>query len=171
MKQHNDFADSLTDPLTGLPNRRGLESLLANAYRLAREHQQPLTLVAVDLDRFAEFNSTYFIPTGDRAIIEISRAIALEVGAKDLVARDGGDQFCVILPDTDMEAARQQAERIREAIACKSIAVRGNNVTVTASLGVTGATFTEDNFWDVYHRAREALQRAKKTGGNRVLVT
>jgi len=129
-----------------------------------------LSLIAIDLDRFSDINARFFIPGGDSVIASISRLVSLLSISPDLAARDGGDQFSLILPATESASARQEAERIRKKIARNPIRVRDEVVEITASVGVATATFTEAEPWELYLRARNAVHQAKDLGGNRVAV-
>jgi len=170
MYHPNEIGAPLLDPFTGLPNRRGLRLCLAEEYGRARNLQVPLAILAIDLDRFAEVNERYFLPGGDAVIAEVARVLSSSARASDFVARDGGDQFSVVMVETTSEAARLQADRMRQAIALTSIELRNESVSVTASIGIASATFTEADPWDLFRRARRAVHRAKDLVGNQVAV-
>jgi diguanylate cyclase (GGDEF)-like protein len=164
----------LMDSMTGLPNREGFRQLLAEEYERAKRLQLPLSLLALDLDHFREINRTYFLPAGDQVFAEVARRVARAARPGDVVVRDGGDQFSVILPGTAGDQARREAERIRLAVASAPVRLtKGYNsaeVPVTVSIGVVTATFEEADAWELFTRARDAVHRAKDAGRNRVEV-
>src|SRR5438105_1018831 len=102
--------DSLIDPLTRLYNRRGFQLQLAEEYSRARALGLPVSVLAIDLDRFDEINARYFLPGGDKVLTEVARLVSSMARTGDVVVRDGGDQFSAILRETDSENARREAE-------------------------------------------------------------
>ncbi len=148
---------ALTDPLTGLPNRRALEMALEReAARVARG-EEPFSLVLLDLDDFKRVNDEKGHPEGDRLLKEVGRYLVGHVRKGDLVGRWGGEEFALLLPKTHGEQAARLAERLREGL---------KGLGVTASLGV--ATYGGD-LADLYRRADQALYRAKEGGKDRVV--
>jgi diguanylate cyclase (GGDEF)-like protein len=177
MTSHDEFAVSLMDPFTGLYNRRGLRLRLAEKYERATQLRVPLSLLAIDLDLFAEINNKFFIPAGDKVIAEIACALTRSAGSEDVIARDGGDQFSLILRGIDGQYAYidgqyayDEAERMRLVIATTLVEYRNEQIAVTASLGVASATFSEAEPWELFMRARNAVRGAKEAGRNTVVV-
>jgi diguanylate cyclase (GGDEF)-like protein len=164
--------ESVFDPLTRLYNRRGFKQRLVEEYDRARNLRLPLSVLALDLDHFREVNRRASIPGGDLVLAEVARRVATAARPGDLVVRDGGDQFSVILPGTDGEEACREAERIRLAISSAPIKLAtpyfSGEVPVAVSVGVATATFQESESWEVFVRARDAMHRAKDSGRDRV---
>ena len=166
--------ESVFDPLTGLYNRRGFQQRLVEEYDWARNLGLPLSVLAIDLDRFRDINRRVFLPGGDQVLAEAARRVATATRPGDLVVRDGGDQFSLILPGTDNEEACREAERIRLAVVSAPVQLAmtcfSEEVLVTVSVGVATATFEEAEAWEVFVRARDAVHHAKDAGRNRVAV-
>lgn len=150
---------SLHDALTGLANRRLMETELERDIARAKRSGEPLSALMIDVDHFKRYNDTHGHSAGDRLLQVIAKTISEEIRATDLAARYGGEEFTVILPDTSLKNALGVADRIRSAVEM------GTGVSV--SIGV--ASFQSDmdalKFLD---KADEALYRAKQNGRNRV---
>ncbi|NGZ28619.1 MAG: diguanylate cyclase [Magnetococcales bacterium] len=161
--------ESLTDPLTGVLNRRAFDKYLEREYARVKRHQSPLSVVLFDLDHFKRINDTYGHPVGDKVLINVAEKATQSLRQADVIARYGGEEFILLLPDTNQEEAVRAAERIRESILKMRFRVRGELVTITSSFGVstwrgemTPAILVES--------ADQALYRAKQEGRNRVVV-
>jgi diguanylate cyclase (GGDEF)-like protein len=159
---------SVTDPLTGLANRRQLEGSLRDEWRRARRSGAPLTVAILDVDWFKEFNDRYGHREGDRCLQRIATETASNVRKTDLVARYGGEEFAIVMPHSSLEAGRETAERVRRAISeldRRSPPERA----VTVSVGVATLTDTDQESTDqLLERADGALYQAKRAGRNRV---
>lgn len=161
------------DPLTGLYNRRYAMPRLQRLLRTARGNRQPLAVLALDLDRFKLINDTLGHAAGDNVLVEVARRLAETVRPRDLVARSGGEEFWIALPETDAARARQVAQALREQIRANPIPMteRGAPVRVTISIGVAvaepqdGDGETLDGLLD---RADRALYAAKADGRDQV---
>ncbi len=154
---------SLTDPLTGLRNRRAFFDGLEQAIGRARRHGEPLALAIADIDRFKSYNDAFGHPDGDEALEKVAAALAEESRTSDLVARYGGEEFAVVLSKTGLEGALVLAERFRRAVE----AIAWERRPVTLSLGV--AAWRPDMGADALVGAADrALYRAKERGRNRV---
>ncbi|GBD42163.1 Diguanylate cyclase VdcA [bacterium HR39] len=155
-----------TDPLTGLWNRRHLGEELA---RIAAEGR-PASLLLVDLDGFKRFNDSYGHLVGDRVLRAVAEILRRHVKEGDVVARWGGEEFAVLLPETDEERAVEVAERLRAELAGRRLRNRGTGEElgrVTLSVGVAERLADEEvDSWIA--RADAALYRAKRSGRNRV---
>jgi two-component system, cell cycle response regulator len=161
-------ADAMTDPLTGLANYRGLSEHLERELERSRRYEEPLSLITLDLDRLKTINDEYGHDAGNEAIRLVAQALRGAVRSFDLVARQGGDEFAVLLPNTGSGEAARLADRLRNEIAQRS--VRG--VNLSASVGV--ASRERDSMLDgpaLVKASDEALYRAKYAGRNRVEVT
>jgi diguanylate cyclase (GGDEF)-like protein len=168
---------SITDPLTGLANRRRLEESLRDEWQRAKRTHTPLSLAMVDIDHFKQYNDRHGHREGDRCLQRVATQLSRNVRGNDLVARYGGEEFAVVMPDTGGAAAREAAERIRLAISALGEPLTADRV-VTTSVGV--ATLQDAEHPDAYElserqgtdqlveRADAALYEAKRTGRNRV---
>ncbi len=164
---------AMTDPLTGLYNRRYAQNYLARVIAQARDRHSPFTLMVLDLDRFKRVNDRYGHAVGDEVLVEVARRLRANLREVDLVARLGGEEFLVVLPDTGRTEAEHAAERLRRVIGERPVHVasRGVHVPVTMSIGVlVGAgdaqpTAPTD---ELLERADRALYASKSEGRNQV---
>jgi diguanylate cyclase (GGDEF)-like protein len=162
---------SVTDPLTGLANRRRLEESLQGEWQRAQRTHTPLSLAMVDIDHFKRYNDRHGHREGDRCLQRVAGQLESNVRDTDLVARYGGEEFAIVMPDTDAIAARDVAERLRLAISALAEPLAADQV-VTASVGVATLHGTERHGTDqLVERADGALYEAKRTGRNRVRTT
>lgn len=162
---------ALTDALTGIANRRKFDERLVEEWRRARRDASPLSLVIIDLDYFKNFNDTYGHQGGDRALIEVARALqTCAERPADLVARYGGEEFVALLPATGASGAIALAEKLRAAVSSMEIAHEGSSLGhVSASIGVATRVPAEGaGPEELFDAADEALYRAKLGGRNRV---
>jgi diguanylate cyclase (GGDEF)-like protein/PAS domain S-box-containing protein len=161
---------ALTDPLTGLHNRRGLEGRSEALH--FRPGGVPITQVwiMVDIDHFKRVNDTYGHEAGDEVLKAVAEALRSTARVADIVARFGGEEFVLVLPDTSAEVAARIAERLRLAIEALSTDVDGQVIRVTASFGVAQRA-TQESQLEVLERADAALFSSKKDGRNRVTMS
>ncbi len=160
---------SVTDDLTHLYNSRYLNAALRREVERSRRYHSPLSIIFLDLDGFKSVNDCHGHMWGSRTLVEVGAVVRETVRAIDVVARFGGDEFTVILPQTDRRGARVIAERLRERIAgARYLKAYGLDVHVTASLGI--ATYPEDGRTgeDLLACADRAMYRAKEAGKDRV---
>lgn len=151
-----------TDSLTGLDNRRALTEQLTRASAHARRHEEPLSVMMIDLDRFKHTNDTYGHDAGDQVLCTVADCMRDVLRADDIYGRWGGDEFLVALPTTDGESARTTAERLRDTAADVPLATIGLPAGVALSVGiVTGMHETSS---DLVRAADAALYRAKADG-------
>ncbi len=157
-----------TDTLTGLSNRRHFTATLEAELRRALRHERPLSLIVLDLDRFKQVNDQHGHAMGDRVLVSSARAIEDVVREVDLVGRLGGEEFAVLVPETDLSGAFRLAERIRANIAASGVVdSRGEPLRVTASLGVAALGVSGSDADSLLLAADDALYRAKANGRNR----
>ncbi|MDU9401746.1 diguanylate cyclase [Pseudomonas sp. zfem004] len=163
LDENRDLAER--DPLTRTANRYRLEKTLEQECERARRYRQPLALIAMDLDDFKPINDLHGHARGDAALVEVTESIRECLRAQDLLARWGGDEFVVVLPQTALEEAREAARRIRQAVA--SMAPVGD-CQLTMSYGVVQWQDGEDQR-ALLARADKALYRAKAAGKNAIV--
>ena len=160
---------AMTDPLTNVPNRLGYEKRVAQEFSRWQRYDSPLSLLVCDIDFFKRINDTYGHKAGDRALIAIAKSIDLHIRETDYLARVGGEEFVVLLPETGLEEAKVVAEKLRKGVEACAFVYDGKPVPITISGGV--AEFDKgDKVDDVYVRADKALYRAKDQGRNRFLT-
>jgi len=162
---------AVTDELTGVYNRRFLEDSLGTYVAEAGEEGKPLSLVMVDLDRFREMNTLYGLAKGDEAIKSAAGIFRSLLRATDVIARYGGDEFVIILPDTEPAHATQLMSAVCAAVASLPIlkGLSGPLTSVTASMGVAGLPAHATDLSALRAAADAALYRAKEEGRNRVV--
>ncbi len=162
---------SITDPLTGLLNRRYFQERLEEEIARSRRHGRSLSLMMLDIDGFKTYNDTFGHPSGDRLLKLVSEAIMRTVRSMDIVARYGGDEFLVLLPETEPARAAQIAERIRGDVADVALEpgstpARGI-VAVTVSIGIAGYPRNGATLEEIISQVDRALYQAKSRGKNR----
>jgi len=155
---------SLTDPLTGLRNRRGFEDHLESEFARARRSRAPLSLFMLDIDDFKKYNDTFGRVQGDEVLRRVAGLLQHYTRTGDLVARYGGEEFVAILPDTTEMEAAQIAERLCDAISTAPWHLR----QVTVSIGVGNLHSLTLTPFDFVHSVDEALYAAKHNGKNQV---
>lgn len=157
----------LLDPLTGIPNRRGLFDKLAPWLALARRPGTPTALVLIDLDQFKRINDSYGHPAGDAVLRQVVEVCNSQLRDSDQLGRLVGVELALLLPRTDLPEALLVAERMRAAIAGAAIKTERAMVKVSASFGVTTIR-ADDTTVTLFKRADEALRAAKQGGRNQV---
>ena len=161
---------SLTDALTGLPNRRRFDETSGRAVKSVGRTGKPLSLLVVDADHFKRFNDRHGHAVGDEVLRGLARCLTASVHRPDdLVARVGGEEFALLLPDTDEEGAARIAAKVHETVATLGVAKAGlaaGAVTVSVGLAVANGAGA-DAMDDLYRRADAALYEAKAAGRNR----
>jgi diguanylate cyclase (GGDEF)-like protein len=153
---------SLRDPLTGLSNRRLMEIVLERLMAEGRRYKTPFSALMIDIDSFKKYNDTYGHSAGDTLLLRISEIIKDSIRSSDVPIRYGGEEFLVLLPETDKNSASETAERIRREIALRT--------PVSVSIGVASYDDSVSSGKEVIDRADFALYRAKQSGKNRVEV-
>jgi len=162
------------DPLTGVKNRSGMQDVLEREIGLCTRHQQPLTLMMLDIDYFKSINDRFGHLCGDEVLKLVTQAVVSCVRTSDLVARYGGEEFVVALPNTAVDGAMMLAERIRLAVSEQtySATLAASNVSVhRVSISIGVATYQlGDGVAALIERADKALYQAKEQGRNRVVL-
>ena len=159
-------AQSTTDGLTGAKNRRAFDRRLDEEIGRAHRYQLPLALVLLDVDGFKAHNDSFGHPAGDEVLCAIVRILQENARTPDVIARYGGDEFALLLPETGSAGGWVLAERFRRAIQRTTWAHR----VITASLGLANLTSDNETSAQLIARADQALYRAKHSGRNRVLA-
>ncbi|HUA56348.1 MAG TPA: PleD family two-component system response regulator [Candidatus Sulfotelmatobacter sp.] len=161
-----------TDPLTGVHNRRYLDTHLDQLLQRARANAKPLSVAFCDIDHFKKLNDSYGHAAGDEVLIEFTRRLLRNLRSHDLVARIGGEEFVVVMPDTPPERARRIAERLRQKVEQEpfTVGTQATPIAVTISVGVTTSRVADAFGVELIKRADEAMYQAKNSGRNRVVV-
>ncbi|MBF0255955.1 MAG: GGDEF domain-containing protein [Gammaproteobacteria bacterium] len=160
---------ALQDPLTGLGNRRYLmERLREESERVVRKGS-PYSLALIDVDHFKSFNDSYGHEVGDQVLCLIAQSLRAQVREYDFCGRWGGEEFLIILPETDLEEATPVAERVREAIKEIRLEQSQEAISLSASLGLSCFRLGE-SFSETINRADDALYRAKELGRDRLEI-
>ena len=166
----NSLALAVTDELTGLYNRRYFDRHLALMLDKARDQDRDMAVMLIDMDFFKAINDTHGHDTGDAVLREFADRLRRNIRGVDLACRFGGEEFVVLMPDTDYRQAHAVAERVREAVAERGFEAGGpRTLAVTISVGVALNEGETDTPETLLKRADVALYRAKREGRNRVV--
>ncbi len=167
----NSIEMAVTDALTGLHNRRYMESHLNSLAEQAAMRGKPLALMMLDIDFFKKINDTYGHDGGDDVLREFAVRIKKSIRGIDLACRYGGEEFVIVMPETDLHVASMVAERLRRSIAGEPFSVHKGTkrIDVTISIGLSTLERKGEPIADVLKRADVALYRAKHDGRNRVV--
>jgi two-component system, cell cycle response regulator len=162
---------AITDGLTGLFNRRYMETHLGTLVDQAAARGKPITVLVLDIDYFKAINDSYGHDAGDDVLREFALRIRKATRNIDLACRYGGEEFVIVMPETDMAVATAVAERLRRRIATEPFAIQkgARHLEVTISIGIAALAGVEDNAATILKRADQALYRAKRDGRNRVV--
>jgi len=159
-----------TDSLTELSNRRPFLKNLEKEFARAKRYKHPLTAAMIDLDHFKQVNDTYGHDAGDKVLRATSAMLISEFRTIDLVGRLGGEEFAVLLPETDLVGAKTACLRLLATIEAALIPVDGHAINITASIGLAKASSKTLDGAGLLKRADELLYQAKFNGRNRVVV-
>ncbi|MBD9453207.1 MULTISPECIES: PleD family two-component system response regulator [unclassified Rhizobium] len=163
---------AVTDPLTGLSNRRYLDNHLSTLFNRSMARGRPLSVLITDIDRFKQVNDTYGHDAGDDVLREFARRIRSTVRGADLACRYGGEEFVVVMPDTSPEVAAAVAERLRSVVETVPFLLKstGQELDVTASFGISSRISSILTPGQLMKQADLALYEAKTGGRNRVVA-
>jgi len=156
------------DALTGLINRYELQIIIDKNHAQAVRHQDPYSIILLDLDRFKLINDSFGHACGDQALKSVAAALAGEARASDWFGRWGGEEFICLLPKTDAQEAALVAERMRRTVETTSVSIDGRTIKLTTSIGVTSFPDDGDSPETLLAAVDEALYGAKHAGRNRV---
>jgi diguanylate cyclase (GGDEF)-like protein len=162
---------AITDPFTGCYNRRFLDDKLDDFFTTAKNNQQPFSLVMIDLDYFRQINEAYGHEIGDKTILEVVNVFKEYLREKDVIARYGGDEFTVLMPETPLKQAEEVAKTI-----CKKVSnltllegLNGPIKTITLSQGIAAFPESSEELKELKEKADKALYKAKEDGRNRAV--
>ena len=163
---------AVTDPLTSLHNRRYFEAHAAAQLEQAARRGRPLSLLILDIDHFKAINDSWGHDAGDDVLREFAHRVRKNLRGIDLPCRIGGEEFVVVMPDTDMSIATVVAERVRRKIERELFVIHGGerSIGVTVSIGAAAMAATDETLPSLLKRADKALYRAKNDGRNRVVA-
>ncbi len=161
---------ALTDSLTGAMNLRGFKDAAHRVLSSARRTDKKASVIVCDVDFFKSINDRHGHAGGDVCLSEFAQLLKKSVRGQDVVARVGGEEFALLLPDTTLEAAAATAERLRSSLAELAVHHDGISIPMRASFGVSTAENVDDDLDTLLKRADEALYRSKHEGRNRVSV-
>lgn len=159
---------AMTDSLTGVPNRRALMDHALHV--MAQRGGRPMSLLMLDVDHFKRINDTWGHPAGDDVLRGVTRLLAERLRGGDVLGRYGGEEFCIIAPDTDIGGALTLAESLREIVAVTPISTEAGEISITISIGISccpGGTMRE--LKELLADADAALYAAKSAGRNQVI--
>ena len=164
-----DLAES--DPLTQLKNRRGFSEIAQSLLFTALKDKQEITFALIDIDFFKAVNDTYGHDIGDEVLISLAKIMSDHFRNNDLIARFGGEEFAVLLPDTGLEQAELRLNQLREKVA-EEVMTRSQDkeITITISVGLSHKMADHDNINSMIKRADQALYQAKHSGRNLVCI-
>ena len=163
---------TFVDELTGVYNYRYLEQRLTEELQRAKRHGSPLSCIYIDFDNFKLVNDTYGHETGNRVLQRVSQTARTSARGEDFVGRLGGDEFLIVLPQTDSAGALITAERIKKKLdAMDTVAENGERIDfLTFSLGIASYPANAQTKDELIRAADEAMYRAKRAGGDRVCI-
>ena len=156
------------DPLTGAYNRRALAQFGVREMARARRHGTPLSVILIDIDYFKRINDELGHAAGDLALVETVRRLQKNLRSEDYLGRMGGEEFLILLPDTDIEQAQVLAERVQQDFANHPMTLLEQHRSITLSGGITLLSASDSFFDDMLKRADDAMYTAKVLGRNRM---
>ncbi len=160
---------SLRDAMTGLYNRRFLEEYVTTLVAASQRRGSPFSILMLDLDYFKQVNDTFGHEAGDKVLKTLAEILQKSVRSSDLVIRYGGEEFLIVLVDTEVEAALKVSEKIRAKVEETRVSLPGTSLQKTISIGVAELPGDADTFWQVVKYADVALYQAKTRGRNQVV--
>jgi two-component system cell cycle response regulator len=163
---------AITDQLTGLHNRRYMTSHLDNLMASAAKAGKPLAFVIMDIDYFKAVNDTYGHDIGDEVLREFAKRVGANIRGLDLACRYGGEEFVVVMPETDAALAYSVAERLRKSVETTPLEISRDpgKLSITVSIGIAASEGANDTADALLRRADQALYSAKRSGRNRVVA-
>jgi len=158
------------DPLTGISNRRYFVELASHEFDLTKRRSTPLSIAVMDVDSFKQINDRHGHAVGDEVLKSLCKAAKTFLRKTDIFARIGGEEFAILLPDTNLDAAAALAEHLRKSIAESRFMLSSGEISYAVSIGVTVMKSTDISIDDCLMKADGAMYKAKQNGRNRVEV-
>lgn len=160
----------ITDELTGLYNRAFLDDAIENFFYISQSNNKHLSFLMIDTDNFRKINEKIGLESGNSVIVEFADIVKRIISKKGIMARYGGDEFSILLPETDLKSALDIAENIRQSIESFDFSghTGSHDLTITTSIGVSSFPETAEDLPSFRKKADESLYRAKEAGRNRV---
>ncbi len=158
------------DSLTEVYNRAAMEKLIEKEIDRSKRYELPMSLLLIDLDHFKKVNDTYGHQVGDFALKKLVQTITEVLRDPDSLGRFGGEEFLILLPETDLVKGNIAAERVREIVEKTPIKAGSNEFNITLSIGLATLNHEMDDFQELFRRADLGLYKAKQTGRNRVVA-
>lgn len=171
LEQTLEQLDSLanTCDLSGIPNRRHIMDCLNKEFCRAKRYGSTFAVVIADIDHFKKVNDTYGHGVGDQAIIHFAELISENLRDSDMIGRVGGEEFAILLPNTNLQQAQIYADRVREEVANTPLVLGSKErLALTSSFGLAEFSATDKSVSDLFNRADKALYKAKEAGRNQV---
>ena len=162
---------SVTDPLTGLYNRRHFEDCVEREFLRSKRYKSNLSFAIIDIDFFKKINDTYGHSCGDFVLKEVAYKILQTFRKTDMVVRYGGEEFTVIITETPMEKAVIPLERLRKAIYDTEFLYRNQPVKLSISIGVSEVNDSTETIHELFEKADKALYKAKENGRNQICTS
>lgn len=159
---------AITDELTGLVNRRYFMGRLLHEYERIKRYETVFTILMIDLDFFKKINDSFGHQAGDVVLRTVSDTMRLSLRLSDIIGRIGGEEFAVILPETDLPPAIVIGERLRKRVEALDIPYKDIRIKITISIGASSSSTDDLSIDDVFQRSDAALYRAKESGRNRL---
>jgi len=160
-----------TDPLTGISNRRSLFHVGNSVMTQWQLNQQPFSLIVIDIDHFKMINDKHGHDAGDQVLKEVCRLISKHVRDDDEFGRLGGEEFTIILKETNKEIVQQLAHRLKQAMADAEFFYGEQALNITVSIGISRVNSDDNHFEDVLKRADKAMYQSKAQGRNRITIS
>lgn len=173
LKQKEEELKNLAflDPLTNLFNRRYFIQSAKSIISLAKRENTDTTIMIIDIDDFKIINDVHGHENGDRVLIFVANTLKTQCRQSDLIARWGGEEFVILLPNTNLKGAKKVASSIKERIANENISMNYNtSIKITASMGLSEINNEDDNFEPALNKADKALYKAKNSGKNKIIT-
>jgi diguanylate cyclase (GGDEF)-like protein len=162
---------ALTDPLTGLLNRRAIEDIATSELRRHARYRGHLTMGIIDVDHFKQINDSYLYPGGDYVLVHLTRVLSALLRTVDSIGRIGGEEFLVVAPETTAEGAQVLAERIRSTVERTAFVYNEASISVTVSVGFAVAEpDSRADYKRMKQLASETVHEAKESGRNQIVV-